>query len=138
MGSLGKGGGKVGGGKVGGGKGLTPTGGGGKGGGKKGGGGGGGSSSQAVFCLSQAVLDEVTAAFKGATKSTGPQDGCVAGLWKVTLDTATAQQLLATVALGLNLSICPGKKKGKGKGKGKSGLKLVGKAPVAGKGRKAG
>jgi hypothetical protein len=133
MGSLGKGvGGKVPAGKDGGGKGKG--GGGGKGKGK----GGGGGSGQAIFCFSKPVLDKITAAFKAATKSTGLKDGCVAGLWKVTLDVTTAQQLLATVALGLNLSICPGKKKGKGKGKGKSVLKLVDKTKLAGKDRKAG
>jgi hypothetical protein len=138
MGSPGTGGGgKVLAGKGGGGKGGGGKGGGGKGGGGKGGGGkgGGGGSSRAVFCFTKPVLDKITAAFKAATLSTGLSDGCVAGLMKVTLDVTTAQQLLATVALGLNLSICPGKK---GKGKGKSGLKLVGKVPLAGKGRKAG
>ena len=129
MGILGKGGGgKVPSGKGGGGKG--------RGGGGKGKGGGGGPSGQAIFCFAKPVLDKINAAFYGATQSTGPKDGCVAGLWKVTLDTATAQQLLATVALGLNLSICPGKKKGKHKGK--TGLKVVGKTKDVGKGRKAG
>ena len=81
MGSPGKGGG----GKVGGGKVLAGKSGGGKGGGK-GGGGGGGSSTQAVFCFSQQVLDEITAAFNSATQSTGLSDGCVAGLMMVTLE----------------------------------------------------
>jgi hypothetical protein len=118
--------GKSGGGKGGGGKGLAGKGGGGKGGAGKGGGkGGGGSSSQAVFGFSKQVLDKITAAFVGATP-TAP------GLMKVTLDLTTAQQLLATVALGLNQSICPGKKKGK------SGLTLVGKTKLGSKGRKAG
>jgi hypothetical protein len=103
----GKGGGKglagKGGGGKGGGKGLAGKGGGGKGGGK---GGGGGPSSQAVFGFSKQVLDKITAAIAGATPA-------AAGVMRVALDLTTAQQLLASVALGLNLSICPGKKKGK-------------------------
>jgi hypothetical protein len=51
---------------------------------------------------------------------------------RVRLDLAAAQQLLGTVALGLNTSVSKKKKKDKG------GLVVVGPTKTPGKGKKAG